>query len=711
MRSSLSLDRNPARGRGRSRSSLSRPARLFGMFLEPLEPRCLLTSSATATAAATASTVIAPASITINATSAGTPSGMTPSQVRAAYGFSTLFSGSTSAYNASAGAGTTIAIVTAYDDPNILNDVNMFSQQYGLPALNSSSTSPTLTRAIENGTMSDYWQGGGWALETALDVESAHAIAPAANILVVEARSPSLNDLLSAVNYARSYTGVVAVSMSWGGSDFTGQSSYDNTFTTPSGHAGVTFVAASGDNGSGAQWPASVPTVIGVGGTTLPSNGSAETAWSGSGGGYSVANPLTSFETSYASATGNSALSGTATMRGVPDVAYDANPSTGFAVYDSMPYGYSYAPGWVQVGGTSAGTPQWAGLVAVADGLRLSSGSSSLNGGTQVLPALYSLASNSTTYASNFNDITSGSNGQYHAGPGYDLVTGLGSPRAGNLILTLTGVSGTGSSLTFHTATIGLQNSSVTRSDVIFPIGGTTSTTTTTTTTTPTSPTPAPVTEIILVINEPGTHVSEVFVILVGNTSQPFGATSGGTSASTSTTGSSSSAVGSSVSILTASSSGATTGPVRPPQSLLQQRGVSDLERSLLLHGVGEPIETPEPASPLEDQELLGGRAGDDGLNLLAIGRRAAALGRVDAWLDGLIGRDRDLDLEFELDPRNGLAPVDLDTRARDSEPILDPVLAGVVITLGTALAARPEASRRDRRNRLASRLGVLPWT
>src|SRR5439155_7369476 len=139
----------------------------------------------------------------------------------------------------------------------------------------------------------------GWSVETALDVEWAHAIAPKANILLVEAHSSSIGDLMSAVDYARNQPGVTAVSMSWGIDEATlgraAESFYHSYFTTPAEHAGITFVAASGDSGAanGPEWPAISPNVLSVGGTRLTTTGSSgayasEGAWSGSGGGVSA---------------------------------------------------------------------------------------------------------------------------------------------------------------------------------------------------------------------------------------------------------------------------------------------------------------------------------------------------------------------------------------------------------------------------------------
>ena len=186
----------------------------------------------------------------------------------------------------------------------------------------------------------------------------AHAIAPGANIVVVEAQ-PDLNDLVSANRFASQLPGVSVVSMSWGSGEFAGESAYDGAFTTPAGHAGVTFVASSGDSGT-TEYPSASPNVLSVGGTTLSvtSTGAivSETGWSGSGTGYSTYESAPSWQTT--------GLNSSA--RTTPDVAWDANPSTGVSVYDSVPY-YGQSGGWFTVGGTSVGAPSWAGLIAIAD--------------------------------------------------------------------------------------------------------------------------------------------------------------------------------------------------------------------------------------------------------------------------------------------------------------------------------------------------------
>lgn len=384
--------------------------RRFVQFIESLQDRRLFSASGI---------VVEPNLTASPLVTSSVPFGYTPAQIKAAYGF---------ASSPTAGAGETIAIIDAYNDPNIPADLAVFDKQFGLAA------PPSLKVASETGSTSRLpAANSSWDVEISLDVEWAHAIAPDANILLVEANSSSLGDLLSAVSYAKTVAGVATISMSWGGGEFRGESAYDSVFTTPAGHQGITFVAASGDEGSryGPEWPATSPNVLSVGGTTLNLTGSgaysSETTWNDSTGGISTLESEPSYQRD-AQSTGR---------RTTPDVSLDANPATGVAVYDSVPNGGT--SGWYEVGGTSAGAPQWAALIAIADSAR----GASLDGATQTIPALYSIYANSSTYAQDFNDITSGSSGLYSAAKGYDLVTGLGTPKASALISTLSHVSTT----------------------------------------------------------------------------------------------------------------------------------------------------------------------------------------------------------------------------------------------------------------------------
>jgi hypothetical protein len=351
------------------------------------------------------------------------PTGYTPSQIKHAYGFDqiTFNNGAT----AGDGTGTTIAIVDAYDDPNIAHDLRAFDKQFGLP-------DPTFTKVNQDGGSSMPAADGGWATEIALDVEWAHAIAPGAKILLVEAYDNSESNLFAAVRYAASQPGVVAVSMSWGGGEYSGETGDDYNFQTPSGHAGVTFVVSSGDSGAPASYPAASPNVLSVGGTTLNLDGSgnyqSEWGWGGSGGGISTYESQPGYQ--------KGVVTQSTARRTNPDVAYDADPNTGFPVYDSYNNGTG-AP-WEQVGGTSDAAPQWAALIAIADQGRALNGLGSLHGPSETLPKLYALAS------TDFHDITSGTSTgspNYSARAGYDLVTGRGAPRANKVVADLVGSS------------------------------------------------------------------------------------------------------------------------------------------------------------------------------------------------------------------------------------------------------------------------------
>jgi hypothetical protein len=336
------------------------------------------------------------------------PIGHTPAQIAQAYGFNgvTFDNGAIKG----SGAGQTIAIVDAYYDPTIASDLSKFDAQFGLQAA-------SFSQFVEQGATTN----SGWALETALDVEWAHAMAPGASIDLIEASNSSLGSLLSAVNYARNLANVSVVSMSWGAGEFASETAYDNYFTTPAGHIGITFVASSGDAGAGTTWPSVSPNVLAVGGTSLSTSASgayaSETAWSGSSGGVSSFESEPSYQQSVQS-TG---------ARTTPDVAFNADPNSGYAVYDSVPY--AGESGWFEVGGTSAGAPQWAALIAIADQGRAISGQGTL---ANAQSTLYSLPSG------DFHDITSGSNG-YTATAGYDLVTGRGSPVVNSIVQALGG--------------------------------------------------------------------------------------------------------------------------------------------------------------------------------------------------------------------------------------------------------------------------------
>jgi subtilase family serine protease len=356
------------------------------------------------------------------------PPGFSPTQIKAAYGISSVsFNG-----NSGTGAGQTIAIVVSNDNPNFVDstdpnfdnsDLHKFDVAMGL------ADPPSFIKIDENGGTNYPSPDYGWANEIALDVEWTHAIAPSANILLVEASSSNLSDLIgSAANEARNYPGVSVVTMSFAVSEFSGETGYDNYFTTPSNHTGVTFVAASGDNGDPGGYPAFSPNVVAVGATALNlSNGAygSEVGHNTSGGGISQYETKPSYQY---------AITQSTTQRTSPDVAFDGNPNTGVSVYDSY-NGGSSTP-WYKIGGTSFSAPAWAGIVAIADQGRQTLALSSLDGATQTLPRLYEISS------SDYHDILTGTTTgsiSTSAHAGYDLVTGLGTPVANLLIPDLAG--------------------------------------------------------------------------------------------------------------------------------------------------------------------------------------------------------------------------------------------------------------------------------
>ncbi len=323
------------------------------------------------------------------------PAGLSPDQIKKAYNLPE-----------NGGQGI-IAIIGAYDDANIEKDLGVFDKQFNLPACTTANgcfTKHVMGKAAAN---------SGWAMETSLDVEWAHAIAPQAKIFLVEAITPSGQNLLNAIDYAVKQSGVVAVSMSWGGAEFPEEISLDNHFLSVNGT--ITFFASSGDDGAGASWPAASPNVVGVGGThvNLSKSGicSSETAWTGSGGGVSAYEIQPAFQKDYSIAKAKG-------KRAIPDVSYNADPSSGFSIYKSTS---SSKKGWYVVGGTSAGAPQWAAIKALglsADNFK------------------FYADKNSAKTGNFFRDIKSGTNGDcgyYCQARGhYDYVTGLGSPLTVN---------------------------------------------------------------------------------------------------------------------------------------------------------------------------------------------------------------------------------------------------------------------------------------
>ena len=310
------------------------------------------------------------------------------------------------AYKLPAGTTTaTVAIVDAMDDPNAEADLAHYRAQFGLP--------PCTTA---NGCFKKVGQTGGavpaadqgWAEEISLDLDMVSAICPTCHILLVEATTSSIANLGAAVNFAASQPGVVAISNSYGGSEYSAETADSASFFN---HPGKAITVSSGDGGFGVEFPAASQFVTAVGGTTLTRNTSArgftETVWSGAGSGCSrfIAKPTWQHDTG-------------CTRRTVADVSAVANPSTGVSVYDTfLPAGQG---GWLVFGGTSVAAP--------------------------IIGAVYALAGNATTvnagsfsyaHTASLFDVTSGKNTNRACTPaylctgevGYDGPTGNGTPN------------------------------------------------------------------------------------------------------------------------------------------------------------------------------------------------------------------------------------------------------------------------------------------
>jgi subtilase family serine protease len=427
-----------------------------------------------------------------------------PSAMQNAYNVSALYA------QGFTGKGITIAVVDSFGSATIANDLNVFSTAFNLPhlcgeagvtctpgmptfrILEVQGSPPATPPPPNNGTGQQ--NHNGWAVETSLDVEWAHAIAPEANIILVTIPTAEIlgvqgfPQIMNAVQYVVDHhlADVISMSLSAGEGSFQGTAALANLrqalFDAQANH--VTVLASSGDGGTtnalkvptknpgvipypSVGWPASDPLVTAVGGTrvcmdantglmvdnTSPPavcqvyTGVREIAWPFSGGGYSTLFSRPSFQNNLppgSSYVGSSvgAPGPNSNMRGVPDVAFQASSGTGPLVYVSLPgtkgsgAGCGGADpcstGWYVVGGTSCSSPQWAGLIAIADQMA----------GTDlgyINPALYQIASDPGKYAADFFDVTIGDNQTssipgYPASSGWDAVTGLGTPNAANLL-------------------------------------------------------------------------------------------------------------------------------------------------------------------------------------------------------------------------------------------------------------------------------------
>jgi len=386
---------------------------------------------------------------------------VSPQQLRHAYGIDQIsFTGPGGATVTGDGSGQTIAIVEEGVDPTLGADLNTFDKFFGIPA------PPSFQVVDQNGVTTQNIDIVG---EASLDVEWAHAVAPGASIIVYNAAydpnnaTISFENLMAAMQQASKLPGVSVVTVSYGEPESSlsasglDQQSFDSDFTTP----GVTFLAAAGDSGifgnggytPAADYPAASPNIVAVGGTSIvidsagdyPGIGtsgtgsSGEVAWGdginsgedgGGGGGLSAVEAEPSWQSSVVPISIDPA-----DARALPDVSMDSGSAQEYDVFTSTLSGSSVsasAVGWLGDAGTSAASPIWAGLVAIADQGRALADGTPLTGYTQTLPALYSLP------ASDFHDILYGNNGD-PARPGYDLATGLGTPVANFLVPDLAG--------------------------------------------------------------------------------------------------------------------------------------------------------------------------------------------------------------------------------------------------------------------------------
>ena len=323
------------------------------------------------------------------ATPAATPSGYGPSQLQ-------------SAYNIPAGTGTpTVAIVDAFGYPNAESDLAVYRAQYGLPAC---TTQNGCLRIVgQNGGKPPSRVDVGWDQEQALDLDMVSAACPNCHILLVQATSATFSNLWSGVDYAKTQ-GVKAISNSYGNTDSSSYSAYDSHYAGNN----IAITVSTGDYGYGAQWPATAPGAIAVGGTSLRAGGGTrgwtETVWDGTGSGCGLGHAKPSWQNGVTDACGG---------RMEADISAVADPNTGVAVYGPASRNSSQ---WMVFGGTSASAP----LVGAMFALR--------NGSIDAASSIYS-------HTGNLNDVTSGSNGtcpvSYYcnAQAGYDGPTGLGTPN------------------------------------------------------------------------------------------------------------------------------------------------------------------------------------------------------------------------------------------------------------------------------------------
>ncbi len=356
-----------------------------------------------------------------------------PAQIKAAYGIDKL------AEQGLDGTGRTIVIIDAYSSPTITQDLAAFDSLFGLPDPHLEIIAP---QGLTPFDPTDQTQVG-WSGEITLDVEWAHAIAPGATIKLVLAKSSQDADIFAATRYAVDHNLGDVISQSFGEAEQCMSLSLvarQHGLFAKATARGITLLASAGDAGAAqptcdgssyfqaASTPATDPFVTAVGGTALNANGltgayQSESVWNDAygagGGGYSVLYPTPIYQKSLHLAS-----------RGVPDVSYNAAVIGGVLTVWTLPGEGQFV---FRFGGTSAGSPQWAGIVALADQLH--------HGRVgEINSELYAAARNQTSYATDFHDVTVGNNGAlpitagFDAAPGWDAASGLGTPQADRLV-------------------------------------------------------------------------------------------------------------------------------------------------------------------------------------------------------------------------------------------------------------------------------------
>jgi len=332
------------------------------------------------------------------APAASSPSGYFPAQLQSAYNLP----------SATAGAGMTVGIVDAYNDPTVASDLAVYRSEFGFPACTVANGCFRVVN--ESGVPTPLpANNASWSQEISLDVDMVSAACPLCHILLVEATSNSLRDLATSVDTAANL-GVNAISNSYGGTDSKASAQANVAYD----HPGIAITASSGDSGFVVEYPAASPYVTAVGGTSLTQDASSprgwtESAWSDAGSGCSA------YESQPAWQSALSNITEYCSGRAVADVSADANPDTGVAVYDSTRY--LFQSGWLVFGGTSVASPLIASTYALAGN------TSSIDNGSYPY-----------SHTSGMNDVTTGStstcgNDLCTAGPGWDGPTGLGTPN------------------------------------------------------------------------------------------------------------------------------------------------------------------------------------------------------------------------------------------------------------------------------------------